>query len=79
MRQLVGIEEGPSFFLLEDEGVLFSEGQQELYALNTPATYVWCCLEEGLTSDQISAAFSTSFDVPLEQAARATGDLLSRW
>jgi hypothetical protein len=79
MTQPVGIEEGLSFFLLEDEGILFSEGQQELYALNTPAAYVWCCLEEGMTPDQISVAFSTSFEVPLEQAARATGDLLSRW
>lgn len=79
MRHPVGIEEGLSFFLLEDEGILFSEGQQELYALNTPGTYVWCCLEEGLTPDQISAAFAASFDVPLGQAAQATGDLLSRW
>jgi hypothetical protein len=79
MKQPVGIEEGLSFFLLEDEGILFSEGQQELYALNTPATFVWCCLEEGLTSCQISTAFSTSFGVPLEQAVQATGDLLSRW
>jgi len=79
MRQPIGIEEGLRFFLLEDAGILFSEGQQELYALNTPAAYVWCCLEEGLTPDQISAAFSKSFDVPLEQAAQATGDLLSRW
>ncbi len=79
MRQLVGIEEGLSLFLLEDEGILFSEGQQELYALNTPAAYVWCCLEEGMTPHQISGAFSSSFDVPVEQAAQATGDLLARW
>ena len=79
MRQLVAIEGGLSLFLLEDEGILFSEGQQELYVLNTPATYVWCCLEEGMTPHQISAAFSSSFDVPLDQAAQTTGDLLSRW
>jgi Coenzyme PQQ synthesis protein D (PqqD) len=79
MRERVGIEEGLSFFLLDEEGILFSEGQQELYALNTPAAYVWCCLEEGLTPDQISAAFSASFDVPLEQAVQTIGDLLSRW
>lgn len=79
MRQRLGIEEGLSFFLLEDEGILFSEGQQELYALNTPAAYIWCCLEEGLTPDQISASFSASFDIPLEQAVQATSDLLSRW
>ena len=51
MRERVGIEEGISFFLLEEEGILSSEGQQEVYALNTPAAYVWCCLEEGLTLD----------------------------
>jgi coenzyme PQQ synthesis protein D (PqqD) len=79
MRKFTGIEEGLSFFLLEDEGILFSEGQQELYVLNTPATYVWCCLEEGMTPHQISAAFSSSFDVPIGQAVQATGDLLARW
>jgi len=79
MRERVDIEEGLCFFLLEEEGILFSEGQQELHALNTPAAYIWCCLEEGLTPGQISAAFSASFDVPLEQAAQTIGDLLSRW
>ena len=79
MRPSVAIEGGLRLFLLEDEGILFSEGHQEVYALNTPATYVWCCLEEGMTPDQTSAAFSSSFDVPRDQAAQSTGDLLSRW
>lgn len=79
MRERVDIEEGLRFFLLDEEGILFSEAQQELYALNTPAAYVWCCLEEGLTPDQISTAFAASFDVPLEQAVQTIGDLLSRW
>ncbi len=79
MRQFASIEEGLSLFLLEDEGILFSEGHQEIYVLNTPATYVWCCLEEGLTPDEITDAFSASFDVCIEQAAQSTGDLLSRW
>jgi len=79
MKESVAIEGGLSLFLLEEEGILFSEGQQELYVLNTPATYVWCCLEEGLAPGQISAAFSSSFDVPLDQAKRTIGDLLSRW
>jgi hypothetical protein len=79
MRQFVGIEEGLSLFLLEDQGILFSEGHQELYVLNTAATYVWCCLEEGMTPSQIGAAFSSSFDVPIKQAVQATGDLLARW
>ncbi|MBZ5611027.1 MAG: PqqD family peptide modification chaperone [Acidobacteriia bacterium] len=79
MKERVGIEEGLSCFLLEQEGILFSEGQQELYALNTPATYVWCCLEEGMTPGEMGAAFSASFDVPRDQALRTIGDLLSRW
>jgi hypothetical protein len=32
-----------------------------------------------MTPHQISGAFSSSFDVPVEQAAQATGDLLARW
>lgn len=79
MKQSFGIEEGLSLFLLGDEGILFSESHLELYCLNTPATYVWCCLEEGMAPGQISAAFSSSFDVPMQQAVQATGDLLARW
>jgi hypothetical protein len=77
--QFEGVEEGLSLFLLDDAGVLYSERNQELYILNTAATYVWCCLEEGMTPNQISASFSSSFEVPIEQAKEATGDLLSRW
>jgi len=56
MKPSIWIEDGVSLFLLEDEGILLSEGRQEIYALNTAATYVWCCLEEGMNSGQISAA-----------------------
>jgi len=79
MRERVSIEGGMSLFLLEDEGILFSEGKQEVYVLNTPAAYIWCCLEEGMPPSQISAAFSSGFGVPLDQAVQTTGDLLSRW
>jgi len=79
MRPFFAIEEGLSLFLLEDEGILFSESHLELYFLNTAATYLWCCLEEGMIPDQIGAAFSSSFDVPIDQAVQTTGDLLARW
>jgi hypothetical protein len=75
----VAIGEGLSLFPLGDEGIFFSEVEQELYAFNTPATYVWCCLEEGMSPREISDAFSSTFDIPIEQAAQTTYDLLSRW
>jgi hypothetical protein len=79
MRERITIEGGMSLFLLEDEGILLSEGKREVYVLNTPAAYIWCCLEEGMPPSQISAAFSSGFGVPLDQAVQSTGDLLSRW
>ncbi len=79
MNQSISIEEGLSFFLLEDEGILFSESDQAIFAFNTPAAFIWCCLEENMSAQEISAAFSASFDVSPEEAARTTSDLLSRW
>src|SRR5882724_5764580 len=48
-------------FLLEDEGVFFAESRQELHLFNTPAAFVWCCLEEGLAPADIVTAYGTAF------------------
>jgi len=66
-------------FLLDDEGVFFAEDRQELYVFNTPATFVWCCLEEGHGPDEIVPAYAEAFAV---DAADANGHVLSalrRW
>jgi hypothetical protein len=45
--------EGASFVLLGDQGAIFHEAAQKIYALNHTAAYIWCCLEELKTVDWI--------------------------
>lgn len=45
--------EGAAFVLLGDQAAIFHEAGQKIYALNQTAAYIWCCVEEGKTIDQI--------------------------
>lgn len=71
--------EDVSLFLLEDEGVVFCEGPQELYALNTTATYIWCCCEEGMEQSQIAASVAQTFGTRASEAEGQVRDILVRW
>jgi Coenzyme PQQ synthesis protein D (PqqD) len=66
-------------FVVDDEALFFSEARQELYLFNTPATFVWCCLEEGQDCGRIVAAYAAAFDIPVADAERAVADLLHQW
>lgn len=66
-------------FLLDHSGVFFSESRQELHTFNTAAAYIWCCLDEGLSSDQIVAAFAEDFACPTTEAQGHVSELLHRW
>src|SRR5262249_53339659 len=43
------------------------------------ATFIWCCLEEGLDFDHIAAAYAAAFDVPVGEAQGRTADILHQW
>ena len=47
------IAEDARLFILGDEGVVFSEGTQRLFGLNTAAVVIWCLLEEGKEPTEI--------------------------
>ena len=66
-------------FLLEDEGVFFAESRQELHLFNTPAAFVWCCLEEGLAPADIVTAFATTFGVGGAEAEHHVSSVLLTW
>ena len=51
-----------SLFILDDVGIVFSESAQEIYELNTPATWIWCQLEEDVEESALLDAFQTMFD-----------------
>ena len=66
-------------YLIEQEGVLFCEGQQELHALNTTATLVWLCLEEGKDEAAIALELSEIFGVSTEETTPAVAGAIADW
>ena len=50
-------------FFLEDGGVLFSESTQNLYLLNSAATFIWCQIESGKAHDEILAMLAETFRI----------------
>jgi hypothetical protein len=66
-------------FLLEEEGVFFAEDRQELCVFNTPATFVWCCLEEGYEPVEMVSAYARAFAIELGEAEGHVLGALRRW
>ena len=66
-------------FILEDEGLLYADGAQEIYAFNTAATHVWCQLEAGASPAAIAAALAATFGFADGEAARHVRDILAQW
>lgn len=71
--------EDVSLFVVEREGVLYSDVHQELHTLNTAATFVWCALEEGLDVRGVSAAYGRAFQQSPADSDAAVGSLLETW
>ena len=63
------IVDGTRLFIIEDEGIVYAHGQQEIFALNTTATYLWCLIEEGRGKDDILRDYGATFGVTQEIAA----------
>ena len=70
---------GIHFFLLDGDGVLFSEPRQELHALNHSAAFIWCCLEEGLAPDAIGRSLIENFGLAETEAHQFVTSSLDRW
>lgn len=65
--------------LLGSEGILFCHLTSRLFHLNTAATYLWCCMEDGLDPQAAAAALSKQFGIPLTDAARDIEASLADW
>ena len=61
------------------DGLVLCEGSQELYGLNTTATFVWCCLEEDLTPQAVSSKLESTFGISRDSARAYIGQCLSEW
>jgi hypothetical protein len=68
-----------SLHFLGHEGVLFDAGMQRLYAANTTATFIWCCLEEELRGEEIAARLEETFSLSSDDAAEYLTSALQNW
>ena len=72
---------GPNITLhfLDDSGVLFDAESHRLYSLNTTATYIWCCLEEGHERAHIESSVRQTFGFEPDIAASHVAAILREW
>jgi hypothetical protein len=75
----VGLRPNVSVHFLEQDSVLFDPAAQHVYAANTSATFIWCCLEEGLTSPEVIERLQAAFGITREEAADYFGAAVQRW
>lgn len=68
-----------SLHFLDAEAVLFDSARQCLYSSNTTATFIWCCLEEGMPPTAIAAMMAERFDMDAAKARIAIGQALRQW
>ena len=71
--------QGVSLHLLGDQGVLFDFPAQRLYAANTTASFIWCCLEERQPSQEICGRLADTFGLRLAEAETYVAGMLAEW
>lgn len=69
---------GISLHILGDEAVLFDRIGQKLYAANTTAAVIWCCLEERMPPNEIADFLADRMDIDPASATRYIGEI-HRW
>lgn len=79
MRSALRVAGDVSLAILGENGVFVSEARQELHVFNTEATYLWCCLEEGLDAGEIATSYASAFEVSQAQSEGCVAEMLHRW
>lgn len=79
MTDQISLNGEANLFIVDDDGLVFVPATQELYALNTTATFIWCCLEEGQSRDEIVAAMMQTFRIEAPVAQTFLRDALALW
>lgn len=59
---------GVALFIIGNDGILFSERENVIYALNTTAAYIWCLLEDAVPLDRIIDHYSRTFNINHQNA-----------
>lgn len=70
---------GVSLHFLQDDGVLFDSARQELYGVNTTATFIWCCLCEHFSEEETARRFAETFNVSVSRARTHVVRMIDHW
>lgn len=68
-----------SLHFLGNEAVLFDRRRQRLYAANTSAAVIWCCLGEGMPPAKVVEALVDRFGLDRPTAEQYVGDVIRQW
>ena len=71
--------DGVHSYLLDDELLLFSERARALFRLNSSAALIWCCCEEGMNHQSITAELAQTFELSTAQAETVVSTTLLEW
>lgn len=69
---------GTSFLLVGDQAAVFCETTQKIYGLNSTAAFIWCCLEEQHTPDEICRLLAAK-GIESDLAAHHVRQAVCRW
>lgn len=68
-----------SLHFLGAGGLLFDSANQKLYAANTTATFIWCCLEDAQPVRDIVERLQRTFGLSSSEADTAVAHALKSW
>jgi hypothetical protein len=71
--------DGTDLYIVDHEAILHSERAHKLYFLNTSATFLWICLENGLSIDEAAGKVAAQFGISEEQALSDAKSALTGW
>jgi hypothetical protein len=70
---------GTEVRFLDGEGLLFDSTSQKLYAANRAATFVWCCLEDGMAAGEIVRAMHRTLRLSVTTAQDYVETAVREW
>ncbi|MEJ1298500.1 MAG: hypothetical protein RNU03_09475 [Candidatus Sedimenticola sp. (ex Thyasira tokunagai)] len=79
MSESIDLPESYHLFFIDSQGLLFREPSQQLFGLNTLATFFWCCLEENPSTDEVVKRVTETFSLPADKARVLLNRSIDDW
>ncbi|MES9900166.1 MAG: PqqD family peptide modification chaperone [Sedimenticola sp.] len=79
MSEAIELPQTCHLFFIDGQGLLFRESTQQLFGLNTLATFFWCCLEENPSTDEVVKRVTETFSLTVEKARSLLNKSIEDW